>query len=105
MATVSIRSRDKDPLAQFLGWFSVALGTAQVAAPRAMCRLIGARGKGRAPTLMRVMGAREITQGLGILVRPRPTGWLWSRVAGDALDVALLAVTAVQNPGRRGWTA
>src|SRR5947209_18691794 len=100
MATVSVRSRDKDPLAQFLGWFSLALGTAQVAAPRAMCRLIGAEGKGSSPTLMRVMGAREMTQGLGILIRPRPTGWLWSRVAGDALDLALLGVTAARNPGR-----
>jgi len=105
MATVSIRARDKDPLAQFLGWFSLALGTAQVSAPRAMCKIIGAQGKGSSPLLMRAMGVREITQGLGILVRPRPTGWLWSRVAGDALDLALLGLTAAKNPERRGRTA
>ncbi|MDX6467735.1 MAG: hypothetical protein QOI27_2775, partial [Gaiellaceae bacterium] len=99
MATVSIRARDKDPLAQFLGWFSLALGTAQVSAPRAMCKLIGAQGNGSSPRVMRAMGVREITQGVGILVRPRPTGWLWSRVAGDALDLALLGLTAAKNPG------
>jgi hypothetical protein len=54
---------------------------------------------------MRLMGAREIAQGLGILIRPRPTAWLWSRVAGDVLDLSLLGLTAAKNPGRRGRTA
>jgi uncharacterized membrane protein len=105
MAKVSVRARDKDSLAHFLGWFSLALGSAQVTAPRAMCKLVGAKGEGLAPTLMRLMGAREISQGLGILVRPRPTAWLWSRVAGDALDLSLLGVVAARNPGRRARTA
>ena len=100
---VDVRVRDKDPLAQFLGWFSIGLGTAQVAAPRALCRIVGASDDGLAPRLMRLMGMRELTQGAGILVRPRPTAWLWSRVAGDVLDLSLLAVTAARN--RRARTA
>ena len=100
---VDVRVRDKDPLAQFLGWFSIALGGAQLAAPRALCRLVGATDRGFAPRLMRMMGARELTQGTGILVRPRPTLWLWSRVVGDALDLSLLLLVAVKN--RRGRTA
>jgi uncharacterized membrane protein len=52
---------------------------------------------------MRLMGVRELTQGTGILVRPRPTAWLWSRVAGDALDLALLGLVGVKN--RRARTA
>lgn len=100
MTVHTIRARDKDSLARFLGWFSVGLGTAQLSAPRAMCKLIGAEGKGSAPALMRLMGAREMTQGLGILTRPRPTMWLWSRVAGDALDLALLGITAAKNPDK-----
>jgi hypothetical protein len=100
---VQVRVRDKDPLAQSLGWFSIALGAAQVTAPRAMCKLVGADGEGFAPTLMRLMGLRELTQGTGILTRPRPTGWLWSRVAGDALDLSLLGVVAAKN--RRARTA
>jgi hypothetical protein len=99
----TVRVRDKDSLAQFLGWFSLALGTAQLAAPRAMCRLVGANAKGSSPKLMRLMGMREIAQGTGILTRPRPTAWLWSRVAGDAVDLALLTVTAAKN--RRARTA
>jgi hypothetical protein len=101
--TVQVRVRDKDPLAQFLGWFSIGLGSAQIGAPRTLCKLVGADGDGFAPTLMRLMGVRELAQGTGILVRPRPTAWLWSRVAGDALDLSLLALTAVKN--RRARTA
>lgn len=94
---VDVRVRDKDELAQFLGWFSIGLGTAQLVGPRALCTLVGAERDGFAPTLMRAMGLRELTQGTGILVRPRPTIWLWSRVAGDGLDLALLVATLVKN--------
>lgn len=94
MATHHIRSQDRDGLARFLGWFSIGLGTAQVVAPRALCRVIGAKDEGVPPLLMRLMGVREITQGSGILMRPRPTMWVWSRVGGDALDLGLLALTA-----------
>ncbi|MFL5965739.1 MAG: hypothetical protein ACJ747_04225 [Gaiellaceae bacterium] len=104
MPTDPVRVRDKDSLAQFLGWFSLALGTAQVAAPRLLCRVVGAHDEGAAPRVMRLMGTREVTQGIGILTRPRPTTWLWSRVAGDALDLSLLGVTAARNGGRRGRT-
>jgi uncharacterized membrane protein len=104
MAGQTVRARDKDSLAEFLGWFSLALGTAQVTAPRLMCELVGARGEGMSRTVMRLMGLREITQGLGILMRPRPTGWLWSRVVGDGLDLSLLGLTAAKNPERRGRT-
>jgi uncharacterized membrane protein len=101
--TVQVRVRDKDSLARFLGWFSIGLGTAQVTAPRALCKLVGASTDGLAPRVMRTMGVREITQGAGILTRPRPTAWVWSRVVGDALDLSLLGLTAVKN--RRARTA
>jgi uncharacterized membrane protein len=35
-------------------------------------------------------GLREITSGIGILARPRSAGWVWSRVAGDVIDLAAL---------------
>ena len=94
---IQVRVRDKDSLAQFLGWFSLGLGTAQAVAPRVVCRLVGADADGRAPAVMRALGVRELAQGTGILVRPRPKTWLWSRVAGDVLDLSLLAATAVKN--------
>src|SRR3954451_22675450 len=101
--SVQVRVRDKDPLAQFLGWFSIGLGTAQLTAPRALCRLVGADDEGLAPGVMRLMGAREGTQGAGILMPPRPATWVWSRVAGDAIDLSLLGLVAVKN--RRARTA
>jgi uncharacterized membrane protein len=101
MANVTVRATDRDPLARFLGWFSIGLGTAQVTAPRLMCRIVGARGEGTSRTVMRAMGVRELAQGIGILTRPRPTAWLWSRVAGDALDLSLLLVTAAKNREKR----
>jgi hypothetical protein len=50
---------------------------------------------------MRLMGVRELAQGVGILVRPRPTAWLWSRVGGDVLDLSLLGLTAAKNRRKR----
>jgi uncharacterized membrane protein len=101
MATHAIRTRDKDTLARFLGWFSLGLGTAQILAPKALCRLVGASGDGLSKHVMRAMGVREATQGIGILTRPRPTTWVWARVAGDALDLSLLGLTATRGNAKR----
>ncbi|MGK3990293.1 SRPBCC family protein [Sorangium sp. So ce136] len=78
-------------LARGLGWLSLGLGLAQVAAPRAVARLLGLRESPRNCRTIRAIGAREITAGLGILSRPRPAGWLWTRVGFDVADLALLA--------------
>jgi hypothetical protein len=103
VAERTVRAQDRDSVANFLGWFSIGLGAAQVTAPRLMCKLVGASGKGGSPLVMRLMGVREIAQGVGILSRPRPTVWLWSRVAGDALDLSALGIVAAKN--RRARTA
>lgn len=39
---------------------------------------------------MRALGAREMVAGLGILSGRGRAGWMWSRVLGDAMDLALL---------------
>lgn len=75
-------------LARLLGWFGIALGILEVLAPRRTAALMGAprRSTGTLP----ILGAREIASGVGILASGRPTGWLWSRVLGDAIDLAVL---------------
>ncbi len=78
-------------LARGLGWFSIGLGLAEVIAPRQLGRLIGIRKEHR--FLMRVLGLREITSGIGLLTQRRPAGWVWSRVGGDAMDLALLGAS------------
>jgi uncharacterized membrane protein len=77
-------------LVPFLGWFSLGLGVAQMAAPGAVARLIGLRDDDRSRLWMRVVGVRELAAAAGILSRRRPAGWVWARVAGDGMDLALL---------------
>jgi L-ascorbate metabolism protein UlaG (beta-lactamase superfamily) len=88
-------------LARALGWFGVGLGLAEVVAPRRLGKLIGAPGR---EWLLRVMGLREIAAGVGLLTaRPdaKPLSkWMWARVGGDAIDLALLGATFNAN---RGW--
>jgi hypothetical protein len=77
-------------LADGLGWFSIGLGLAEVAAPATVAQLIGIRDTTRTRGVMRAFGVREIVSGIGILSsRPHPA-WLWARVAGDVLDIAAL---------------
>jgi uncharacterized membrane protein len=79
-------------LAKGLGWFSLGLGLAQLASPRGMTSLVTGRAP-RGPGRMRALGLREIAAGIGILSRPQPAPWVWARVAGDLLDLALLGST------------
>ncbi|HEY1582213.1 MAG TPA: SRPBCC family protein [Chthoniobacterales bacterium] len=74
-------------LAKGLGCFSVALGCAEIFAPDWLAEVVGIRSR---PLLIGALGLRELTSGLGILGQDRPTGWMWSRVVGDAIDLALL---------------
>jgi uncharacterized membrane protein len=93
-------------LARGLGWFSVGLGAAQVLVPGGMERVVGVRDtpKNRA-VMVRVAGARELAVGAAILTRrqqARP--WLLARVAGDALDLALLGRALLRPGNARGRT-
>jgi uncharacterized membrane protein len=73
-----------------LGWLSVGLGVAGLVAPGQIARTVGARDRVGTRWLVRALGLRELLSGAGILLgAPRPS-WLWSRVAGDAIDLALL---------------
>ena len=80
---------EKDPVTQFLGWFSVGLGVAELFAPNAVARLIGLQ-EDEHETLLRAYGLREIAAGVGILTRPKPTYWMWNRVLGDTIDLVSL---------------
>jgi uncharacterized membrane protein len=86
------QSRALRRTAQGLGWFSVGLGLAELLAPRQLGRFVGVRDNPRARLTLRAMGLRDLAAGTGILVRPRPAGWMWARVAGDAIDLALLGL-------------
>jgi uncharacterized membrane protein len=92
-----------EKIARAMGIFSIGLGVGLVTAPGSMARLVGLESANGTRSMLRARGVSEITQGLGILTRPRPTGWMSSRVAGDAMDLALLGVamaTKAERPRR-----
>lgn len=95
-------SGDEDALVRVLGWFSLAVGLAELAAPRLVAGWIGVRPR---PFVLRFLGAREIASGIGILAQPRPAMALWSRVAGDLMDLGLLTIALGRNGGRNGRVA
>jgi uncharacterized membrane protein len=87
-------------LGRALGWFSVGLGAASLAAPRQMARLVGADGDRTDCALFRFVGVQELLVGVGILASRRPAGWLWARVAGDAAHLGLLGTMLASGPTR-----
>jgi hypothetical protein len=79
-----------DRMARLLGWFSIGIGIAELVAPGRIARMVGLEGK---ETLLRAYGGREIASGVGALsVDAGPA--IWSRVAGDLLDLGTLASSA-----------
>jgi uncharacterized membrane protein len=97
----SPRRVDAARLARGLGWFSISLGIAEVLAPRLISKLVGGRGDN--PGLIRLYGVREIVSGMFIFGQGgNPAAGVWSRVAGDAIDIATLAAAAASNSTRKG---
>jgi hypothetical protein len=84
-------------VAKNLGYLSIALGAAELVAPRAVCRAAGLNGM---ETLVRSYGAREIATGVAILTSHSPAPWIWGRVAGDMADIATVA-TGIRQQGEK----
>lgn len=89
--------RPADRVVRNLGWFSIALGATEIAfAPRVNATF----GLRRSSSLPVIFGLREIMQGVLCLSVEKRVG-AWSRVAGDALDIAvLLNALDRRNPKR-----
>ncbi|KXV03146.1 hypothetical protein CR51_18245 [Caballeronia megalochromosomata] len=92
-------------LARGLGWYSVALGAAELLAPSAVARAAGFNGS---RALVRLYGLREIACGIGILMSRNPAPYVWARVGGDVLDmttVGLESYTPASNGRARALGA
>ena len=87
-----------DRLGRMLGWFSIGLGVAELAAAGRITQALGMEGK---EGLVRAYGIREIVSGVIALSADREAG-LWSRVAGDGLDLATLATGLGEDNPKRG---
>jgi uncharacterized membrane protein len=68
----------------------VGLGLAELAAPEAIARFLGVRDDGENCATIRACGMRELATGVGVLGQPNNAGWLWARLGGDVMDLALL---------------
>src|SRR5689334_4506045 len=96
------RGTGGERLANFPGLSSVGLGLAQVLAPGGVARACGIDPHDeRNRTVMRLLGMRELTSGISILSKQQPTKAMWSRVAGDTLDLALLGKALANRDNNR----
>jgi len=87
-----------ETVARGLGWFSIGLGITEILAPRQLSKLIGIDER---PVLMRMLGVRETLSGVGILLQDNPAASLWSRVAGDGMDLALLGAAMASDSSEK----
>jgi uncharacterized membrane protein len=94
-------NRTIEKLANGLGWFSVGLGLAELLIPKHIARLSGIRDTRARRSQLRFYGGRELAAGIGILSQRRPDGWLWGRVAGDAVALTTLGTAFVSSDSNR----
>ncbi len=88
-------------LARTLGWISLGLGLAQVAAPRTIARFSGVDDSAQARAIIPAVGMRELMHAAGLLRGRRPDRWVWTRVAGDAMDLTALGRALRSRGGDR----
>lgn len=89
-------------LARGLGWFSIGLGAAEFLLPRTVAKIAGVNPDNNA-SLIRLFGLRELASGLAIFMQgDRPAEAVWSRVAGDTLDLTSLGVALASPDSEKG---
>jgi len=87
-----------------LGYFSIALGLLEVAAPGRLARWLGLDGNRTARYVLRGFGIREIAAGGMLLRGPAVSTNMWNRVLGDTMDAAALGL-ALRGSSRKGAVA
>ncbi|MDQ4044822.1 MAG: SRPBCC family protein [Chloroflexota bacterium] len=92
MPSVPINTDTARQLASGLGWFSLGLGTVQVAVPGKVNAVIGVHDTSRNRLLQRIFGAQELAMGIGIFSSPRRDLPVASRVVGDLVHVTLVSM-------------
>ena len=78
-----------------LALFSVVLGAAELFASRRITKALKADGH---ETLVKGFGAREVAAGAGLLMAPAHSTRVWSRVAGDVMDLGALGLAVRKAP-------
>jgi uncharacterized membrane protein len=87
-------------LVKGLGAASLTLGMSEILAPGKIAALAGVDETKQSRTIIRALGMRECGHAAALLAGPDKL--VWTRVAGDVLDVAFLAAgVGRRGPGRR----
>lgn len=86
-----------------LGYFSIALGLVEVAAPGRLARWLGVENEGAKKTIL-AYGLRELLAGGALLRGPAVSTNVWNRVIGDLIDAGSLGVAAIRS-NRKGAIA
>jgi len=84
-----------------LGWMSLGLGVAQLAAPGTVRRISGVDDSAMSRAVVPLVGARELIHAAGLLTSRRKGVWAWTRVMGDAMDLTSLGIAIAHRGGRR----
>jgi hypothetical protein len=99
--TQPVRDATDTEFARGLGWASIAIGLTEILAPRQVNHLLGLTDTPDRCGTLRVMGVRELAQGVSILTEDRAndtmTAGIVARVAGDVLDSAALGIAATKT--------
>jgi hypothetical protein len=93
------RIDDGRTVARGLAWLSIGLGVVELVAPERITRFLGLDGGHT--ELVRLYGLRELASGAGILAQRTPELGVWSRIAGDVLDLATLGAALPASRRRR----
>jgi len=88
-------------LARGLGWASLGRGVVQLSAPDTVRRLAGVDDSPVARVMVPMVGVREFLHTAVLLGSRMPERWLWTRVAGGAIDLAALGCAVSRRRGRR----
>jgi len=88
-----------DSLTRGLGWASAALGVPQLVRPGSFAQILGVDDAPKHRLATQIVGVRELVAAAGLLGRPHPF-WLWARVGGDAMDLALLGRALKHHDGK-----
>jgi uncharacterized membrane protein len=95
-------------LARGLGWASMGLGAVQLTAPGTVRRMSGTDDSFPARVMVPLVGVRELFHAAVLLGSRVPGPWVWTRVAGDAIDLTALGRAVAHRRGarrRRAMTA
>jgi uncharacterized membrane protein len=96
-----VQHHDTDRLARRLGWASMGLGVVQLAVPDVVRRVGGVEDSPWARVLVPLVGVREWFHAATLLGSRRPAPWVWTRVAGDAVDLTALGCAVARRSGPR----